>query len=165
MHFRGSSPPLPDAASPPHADPETDSEDTIVLQFSQMTLPQFALDAMQQALTLLKTGPDRQLTTHLIHLIHKTFSLMSVAMTADIWQDSSVSGRLLVGVKNPFFPLLDLGVLVKGEASTNIYADWVNGKWFRNLTTKVWANLDYPIKSYDFSKFWVISCGSQVALC
>ena len=25
---------------------------------------------------------------------------------------------------------------------------------FRNLTAKVWANLDNPIKSYDFSKFW-----------
>ena len=37
----------------------------------------------------------------------------------------------------------------------------------RNLTAKVWANLDNPIKSYDFSKFWLISCipPSQVALC
>ena len=29
---------------------------------------------------------------------------------------------------------------------------------FRNLTAKVWANLDNPIKSYDFLKFWLISC-------
>ena len=29
---------------------------------------------------------------------------------------------------------------------------------FRNLTAKVWSNLDNPIKSYDFSKFWLISC-------
>ena len=38
---------------------------------------------------------------------------------------------------------------------------------FRNLTAKVWANLDNPIKSYDFSKFWLISCmpPSQVPLC
>ena len=38
---------------------------------------------------------------------------------------------------------------------------------FRNLTAKVWANLDNPIKSYDFSKIWLISCmpPSQVALC
>ena len=38
---------------------------------------------------------------------------------------------------------------------------------FRNLTAKVWANLDTVIRSYDFSKFWLISCmlPSQVALC
>ena len=38
---------------------------------------------------------------------------------------------------------------------------------FTNLTAKVWANLDIPIKRYDFSKCWLISCmpSSQVALC
>ena len=40
---------------------------------------------------------------------------------------------------------------------------------FRNLQTKVWANLDNPIKIYNdfFSKFLLISCIplSQVALC
>ena len=37
---------------------------------------------------------------------------------------------------------------------------------FRNLATKVWANLDNPIKRYDFSKVSLISCmsPSQVAL-
>ena len=29
---------------------------------------------------------------------------------------------------------------------------------FRNITANVWANLDNPIKSYDFSKFLLISC-------
>ena len=29
----------------------------------------------------------------------------------------------------------------------------MSGKCFRNLTTKVWANLDSPIKSYDFQSF------------
>ena len=39
--------------------------------------------------------------------------------------------------------------------------------YFINITAKVWANLDNPMKSYDFSKFWLISCmpPSQVALC
>ena len=37
---------------------------------------------------------------------------------------------------------------------------------FRNLTAKVWANLDIPLKRYDFSKVSFISCmsPSQVAL-
>ena len=36
----------------------------------------------------------------------------------------------------------------------------------RNLTSKVWANLDNPIKRYDFSKVSLILCmsPSQVAL-
>ena len=40
---------------------------------------------------------------------------------------------------------------VKGEASPIIYADWVNGLWrmiFWNLTAKLWANLDNPIKRF-----------------
>ena len=37
---------------------------------------------------------------------------------------------------------------------------------FRNQTAKVWANLDNPIKRYDFSKVSLILCisPSQVAL-
>ena len=37
---------------------------------------------------------------------------------------------------------------------------------FRNITAKVWANLDNPIKRYDFSKVSLILCmsPSQVAL-
>ena len=31
---------------------------------------------------------------------------------------------------------------------------------FRNLTAKVWANLDNPIKRYDFSKVSLILCMS-----
>ena len=45
--------------------------------------------------------------------------------------------------------------------------EWMEND-FRNLTAKVWANLDNPITSYDFSKFWLISCmppSHQVALC
>ena len=44
--------------------------------------------------------------------------------------------------------------------------EWMEN-YFRNLIAKVWANLDNPIKIYDFSKFWLISCmpPSQVALC
>ena len=36
---------------------------------------------------------------------------------------------------------------------------------FRNQTAKVWANLDNPIKSFDFSKVSLILCRSpsQVA--
>ena len=42
----------------------------------------------------------------------------------------------------------------KREASTIIYAEWMEND-FRNVTAKVWANLNNPTKSYDFSKFLV----------
>ena len=45
--------------------------------------------------------------------------------------------------------------------SPSVYADCVNGNYSRNLTVKVWANLDNPIKSYDFSKLWLMSCMPQ----
>ena len=34
---------------------------------------------------------------------------------------------------------------------------------FRNLTAKVWANLDNPIKRYDFSKVSLILCMSPLS--
>ena len=41
-----------------------------------------------------------------------------------------------------------------------MYADWVKEDDFRNLTAKVWVNLDNPIKRYDFSKVSLILCMS-----
>ena len=38
------------------------------------------------------------------------------------------------------------------------------GDDFRNLTAKVWANLDNPIKRYDFSKVSLISCGGTLLI-
>ena len=45
------------------------------------------------------------------------------------------------------------------------FMQWMEND-FRNLTAKVWTNLDNPIKSYEFSKFWLISCmpSSQLAI-
>ena len=59
--------------------------------------------------------------------------------------------------------------ILKGEASMHkqyMQIEWMEND-FRNLTAKVCANLDNPIKSYDFSKFWLISCmpPSHEALC
>ena len=58
----------------------------------------------------------------------------------------------MVDMRSPYFPLT---AMVQSYGETNY------------LILKVWANLDNPIKSYDFSKFWLSSCmpPSQVALC
>ena len=47
----------------------------------------------------------------------------------------------------------------KGEASPSIYADWWMEIYFRNLTAKVWANLDNPIIRYFFFLQWFHSFG------
>ena len=56
-----------------------------------------------------------------------------------------------------------MNINIKGEAFMQIV--WMEDD-FRNLTAKVWANLDNPIKRYDFSKVSLILCmsPSQVAL-
>ena len=36
---------------------------------------------------------------------------------------------------------------------------------FRNISAEVWAHLDNPIKSYDFSKFWLMSCLPPSQVC
>ena len=51
-------------------------------------------------------------------------------------------------------PFFFSGHIVKEEASPNTYADGGMENVFRTLTAKVWSNLDNPIKSYDFSKFF-----------
>ena len=55
--------------------------------------------------------------------------------------------------------------LLKKFPKAFMHIGWMEND-FRNLTAQVWANLDSPIKSYDFSQFWLISCmlPSQVAL-
>ena len=66
----------------------------------------------------------------------------------------------------PGFYLFLLIVLKEKLPQAFMQIEWIEND-FRNLTAKVWANFDNSIKSYDFSKFWLISCmlPSQVALC
>ena len=43
--------------------------------------------------------------------------------------------------------------IFKGEDSPSIFMQigWMENE-FNNLTAKIWANLDNPVKSYDYSK-------------
>ena len=54
-----------------------------------------------------------------------------------------------------------LNNVFKGEASPSMPLCRLY-EWklilYRNLTTKVWVNLDNPNKSYNFSKVWLIYC-------
>ena len=47
--------------------------------------------------------------------------------------------------------------LKESEASPSIYrlSEWKMILETYNVSAKVWANLDNPIKSYDFWKFWI----------
>ncbi len=76
-------------------DSETDSEDAMSLQFSQLTLPQFVVETMTKILPVLKTtNPEVMLAG--MQLLEEIKKLMQVSMTMDIWEDKSVVGRNLV---------------------------------------------------------------------
>ena len=61
--------------------------------------------------------------------------------------------------------LIRISPLMKKLPQAFMQIGWMEDN-FRNLTAKVWANLDNPIKRYDFSKISLILCmsPSQMAL-
>ncbi|XP_072014285.1 rotatin-like [Amphiura filiformis] len=88
----GSSPVITDPSL--GTDSETDSEDALSLQFSQLTLPQFVVETMSKILPVLKTAnPEVMLAG--MQLLEESIKLMQVSMTMDIWEDKSVAGRYL----------------------------------------------------------------------
>ncbi|XP_038067390.1 rotatin-like [Patiria miniata] len=74
---------------------DTDSEDAIILQFSQLTLPEFATDVLFHVTPLLKTGTTEMFVASL-YLLHEALKLIRIAMTSEIWDDSSAAGRALI---------------------------------------------------------------------
>ena len=93
--YRGSSPALLDPSLASESD--TDSEDAMSLQFSQLTLPQFTMETLSKILPVLKTSnPEVMLAG--MQLLHEVIQLMQISMTTDIWEDKSVVGRNLVRI-------------------------------------------------------------------
>ena len=96
MHSGTSSPVIMSSPSLASSDDSnTDSEDALSLQFSQLTLPQFTVETMSKILPILKTSnPDVMLAA--MQLLYQIAKLMRVSMTTEIWEDKSVAGRNLV---------------------------------------------------------------------
>ena len=108
-------------------------------------------------------------------------TLVSTCIEADVLLPRAIA--IFIAIVHQFnFKKLDVGYVERGTVGGRsmhitltlkeklpqafMQIEWTEND-LRNLTAKVWANLDNPIKSYDLSKFWLISCmpPSQVALC
>lgn len=69
--------------------PELETEDTLELQFQQLSLPQFCVCILESTVPLLRTG-SRQLMARALELLIEDLSLISEAISADVWDDSSL---------------------------------------------------------------------------
>ncbi|XP_048219107.1 rotatin isoform X1 [Perognathus longimembris pacificus] len=69
--------------------PELDLEDTLELQFQQLSLPQFCVAVLESAAPLLRTG-SRQMIIRVLELLAEDITLIGEAISADIWDDNSL---------------------------------------------------------------------------
>ncbi|XP_032943684.1 rotatin [Rhinolophus ferrumequinum] len=68
--------------------PELETEDTLQLQFQQLSLPQFCVSVLEAAAPLL-TG-SRQVIIRVLELLAEDVILIGEAISADIWDDNSL---------------------------------------------------------------------------
>uniref|UniRef100_A0A8D0GZR8 Rotatin N-terminal domain-containing protein n=1 Tax=Sphenodon punctatus TaxID=8508 RepID=A0A8D0GZR8_SPHPU len=71
--------------------PELENEDTLELQFQQLSLPQFCVSILECALPLLRTG-SRRVTIKVLELLTENALLIADAISEDVWEDSSLFG-------------------------------------------------------------------------
>uniref|UniRef100_A0A2K5KD25 Rotatin n=1 Tax=Colobus angolensis palliatus TaxID=336983 RepID=A0A2K5KD25_COLAP len=71
--------------------PELETEDTLELQFQQLSLPQFCVSILESAVPLLRTG-SRQMIIRVLELLAEDMTLIGEAISTDIWDDSSLFG-------------------------------------------------------------------------
>ncbi|XP_047684263.1 rotatin isoform X1 [Prionailurus viverrinus] len=69
--------------------PELEAEDALELQFLQLSLPQFCVSVLESAVPLLRTG-SRQMIIRVLELLAEDVILIGEAISADIWDDSSL---------------------------------------------------------------------------
>ncbi|XP_026974540.1 rotatin isoform X5 [Sagmatias obliquidens] len=69
--------------------PELEAEDTLELQFQQLSLPQLCVSILECAVPLLRTG-SRQMIIRVLELLAEDMVLIGEAISADIWDDSSL---------------------------------------------------------------------------
>ncbi|XP_033010709.1 rotatin [Lacerta agilis] len=71
--------------------PELENEDTLELQFQQLSLPQFCVAILEYAVPLLRTG-SKKVTMHVLECLAEDLLLISDAVSEDIWEDNSLFG-------------------------------------------------------------------------
>ncbi|KFU88119.1 Rotatin, partial [Chaetura pelagica] len=99
--------------------PDTENEDTLELQMRQLSLPQFCVSILENAIPLLRTG-NRRVTMEVLDLLVEDMFLIGDAISENVWEDDSLFALQL---KDKLLMILDF----LGEAilyhKTNISAE------------------------------------------
>uniref|UniRef100_A0A6J0TVC1 Rotatin n=1 Tax=Pogona vitticeps TaxID=103695 RepID=A0A6J0TVC1_9SAUR len=69
--------------------PELENEDTLDLQFQQLSLPQFCVAVLEYAVPLLRTG-SRRVTMQVLELLAEDLLLIVDSVSEDVWEDSTL---------------------------------------------------------------------------
>nr|XP_030121780.3 rotatin isoform X1 [Taeniopygia guttata] len=85
--------------------PDIENEDTLELQMKQLSLPQFCVSILENAIPLLRTG-SRRMTMEVLELLVEDMSLIGDAISENVWEDDSL---FALELKNKL--LLVLGLL------------------------------------------------------
>ncbi|NXT33646.1 RTTN protein, partial [Pelecanoides urinatrix] len=73
-----------------HTDlPDTENEDTLELQMKQLSLPQFCVSILENAIPLLRTG-SRRMTMEVLELLVEDMFLIGDAISENVWEDDSL---------------------------------------------------------------------------
>ncbi|NXP37587.1 RTTN protein, partial [Leiothrix lutea] len=69
--------------------PDIENEDTLELQMKQLSLPQFCVSILENAIPLLRTG-SRRVTMEALELLVEDMSLIGDAISENVWEDDSL---------------------------------------------------------------------------
>uniref|UniRef100_A0A8C3KAN6 Rotatin n=1 Tax=Calidris pygmaea TaxID=425635 RepID=A0A8C3KAN6_9CHAR len=69
--------------------PDIESEDTLELQMKQLSLPQFCVSILENAIPLLRTG-SRRVTMEVLELLVEDMFLIGDAISENVWEDDSL---------------------------------------------------------------------------
>ncbi|NXB38950.1 RTTN protein, partial [Eulacestoma nigropectus] len=69
--------------------PDTENEDTLELQMMQLSLPQFCVSILENAIPLLRTG-SRRVTMEVLELLIEDMFLIGDAVSENVWEDDSL---------------------------------------------------------------------------
>ncbi|NWY56842.1 RTTN protein, partial [Chionis minor] len=69
--------------------PDIEDEDTLELQMKQLSLPQFCVSILENAIPLLRTG-SRRVTMEVLELLVEDMFLIGDAISENVWEDDSL---------------------------------------------------------------------------
>ncbi|KFQ35147.1 Rotatin, partial [Merops nubicus] len=69
--------------------PDAENEDTLELQMKQLSLPQFCVSILENAIPLLRTG-SRRVTMEVLELLVEDMFLIGDAISENVWEDDSL---------------------------------------------------------------------------